>query len=594
MPGVTASTNTSLPFVVSDFATLGEGLDYAARGETGCNFFGRKGELRQSLTYREIRDLAVTMAQRFDKAGLKRGTRVAIVAETSPDFLVFFFACQYAGMIPVPLPLTIHLGGHDAYVTRLRSMIVKAGAEVAVGPAEMIHYLKEAAGSLKMIGTPEDFYALPFEGGALRPFASDEACYIQYSSGSTSVPRGVLVSQQAITSNARGIGRHGLDLRQGDRSTSWLPLYHDMGLVGFCLTPMLSQITIDYLATKNFALRPLTWLKLISEHGSTISFSPTFGYELCVRRGLNGSAKTIDLSRWRVAGIGGEMVRAEILDRFVGTFGITGFSAKAFLPSYGLAESTLAVTFTPLDQGVEVDRVDQEHFAQTGSVVSVKRNGIGSSRAARPFVICGVPLPEHEVEIRSELNVALPDHHIGRVVVRGPSVMDGYFNDPVATSAVFTDDGWLDTGDLGYMTDGRLVVTGRRKDLVILNGLNIWPQDVEWAVEALEDVRASDVACFSVIEPDEGERMIVVLQCRLHDVAARESLRKKVIATVRKTCGADCQVVLVPPKTLKFTSSGKLSRSAVREDYIAGEIFDLNLAVGQSGPARASFSEQRK
>jgi len=617
MPTVTASTNCKLPFRIAEFETLVAGLDYAAKGETGCNFFTPRGELQEALTYREMRDRAVALAQRFARAGIERGTRVALVAETSPDFLVFFYGCQYAGLIPVPLPLTIHLGGHDSYVERLRTMIAKAGAQVAVGPADLLHYLKEAAVGVPMVGAPEDFYSLPAEGGELRPFSKDEPCYIQYSSGSTSLPRGVFVSQRAITSNARGIGQHGLQLRPEDRATSWLPLYHDMGLVGFCLAPMLSQVSIDYLATKSFALRPLTWLKLISQHGGTISFSPTFGYDLCATRGLNGSAKTIDLSRWRVAGIGGEMVRAETLERFAETFAVTGFSPKAFLPSYGLAESTLAVTFAPLSQGVEIDRVEQELYTHIDNVAPVngkvngkanghtngkangKANGHangkanGASGAARSFVICGTPMPDHEVEVRSEMNHRLGDHKVGRVVVRGPSVMDGYYNDPAASAAVTTADGWLDTGDLGYMIDGRLVVTGRRKDLVILNGLNIWPQDVEWAVEALEDVRGSDVACFSVIEADGSERMIVVLQCRLHDMAARENLRKRVAATVRRTCGADCRVVLVPPKTLKFTSSGKLSRSAVKQDYISGEIADLNLAYLDRDDPAPAYSEQR-
>ena len=605
MPRATASTNSKLSFRVAEFETLVEGLDHAAKGETGCNFFSPRGELQEALTYGEIRERATALAQRLSRAGIERGARVALIAETSPDFLIFCYACQYAGLIPVPLPLTIHLGGHDAYVDRLRTMLAKAGAEIAVAPADLLHYLKEAGSGLKMVGTPEDFYALPAEGGELRPFAKDEPCYIQYSSGSTSLPRGVFVSQRSITANARGIGRHGLQLRPGDRATSWLPLYHDMGLVGFCLTPMLSQVTIDYLSTKSFALRPLTWLKLISQYGGTISFSPTFGYELCATRGLNGSAKIIDLKHWRAAGIGGEMVRAETLQRFCDVFSVTGFSPKAFLPSYGLAESTLAVTFAPLGEGVEVDCIDQDHYTHTGNVspVNGKKNGAvngngsgktnGAGRAARSFVICGTPMPEHEVEVRSETNAPLGDHNVGRIVVRGPSVMEGYFNDPAATAAVTTPDGWLDTGDLGYMVDGKLVVTGRRKDLVILNGLNIWPQDVEWAVEALDDVRGSDVACFSVIEPDEHERMIVVLQCRLQDAAAREDLRKRVAATVRRTCGADCRVVLVPPKTLKFTSSGKLSRSAVKEDYISGEIADLNLAYSEHDDPTPAFSEQR-
>ncbi len=591
MMNVTASINDDLPFVVAEFDTLVQGLDYAARGNTGYNFFSGRGEVAHVLSYRELRERAIVLARRLDGLGLERGTRVAIIAETVPEFPVFFFACQYSGLIPVPLPLPIHLGSHEAYVERLRSMIARAGAQIAVGPPELMSFLTEAGGGLKMIGTPADYAALPESGGDLRPFAADEPCYIQYSSGSTSLPRGVFISQRAITSNARAIGQHGLKLRSGDRSASWLPLYHDMGLVGFCLTPMLSQVTVDYLATKSFALRPLTWLKLMSRYGGTISFSPTFGYELCVRRGLNGSAKEIDLERWRVAGIGGDMVRADILHSFAETFGVAGFSPKAFLPSYGLAESTLAVAFAPLDTGIEIDRVDQGRYAGNGIVTPVKRGPNGSSRSARSFVSCGTALPDHAVEIRSEKNDKLPDHHVGRIVVRGPSVMDGYFDDPAATEAVKTQDGWLDTGDLGYVSGGNLIVTGRRKDLVILNGRNIWPQDVEWAVEALADVRAGDVACFSVIEGDVGEQMVVILQCRLHDPVAREQLRKQAAATVRTTCGADCRVVLVPPKTLKFTSSGKLSRSAVRQDYLTGEIADVSHSIKQVSSAVSASSQ---
>ncbi len=576
MPSFEATGNADGTLRVGEFETLVEGLEFAAKGVTGCNFFSARGELEHALTYRDIRDRAIDLARRFDRAGLERGSRVAIVAETSPDFLIFFYACQFVGMLPVPLPLTIQLGGHGAYVERLRGMIQRAGAKVAVGPADLLPYLKEAAGDLEMVGTPDDFYALPVDGGDLRPFDASDACYVQYSSGSTSSPRGVLVSQRAITSNARGIGQFGLQLRPGDRSTSWLPLYHDMGLVGFCLTPMLSQISIDYLTTKSFALRPLVWLKLMTRYQSTISFSPTFGYELCVRRGLNGSAKLLDLSKWRVAGIGGEMVRMDILDRFSETFGVTGFSKKAFVPSYGLAESTLAVTFAPLDRGAEVECIDQEQFALTGKAVSVKVNGNGSARRIRPFVLCGKPMPEHQVEIRTENNGTASEHQVGRIVVKGPSVMQGYFRNEVATKAVTTPDGWLDTGDLGYLTDGNLVVTGRRKDLIILNGLNIWPQDIEWAVEKLEKVRGSDAACFSVIEPNGDERMVVIIQCRFSDKDALEQLRKMVTSIVRKKCGADCRVVLVPPRTLKFTSSGKLSRAAVKADYISGEITDLN------------------
>ena len=592
MPTPQKLSRSDPDFIVAGFSTVTEGLDYAARGKSGFNFFSGRGKLETALTYGELREQCLALAQRFNRAGLARGTRVAIVADTSPDFVIFFFACQYAGMIPVPLPLTSNFGGRDAYTARLQTMVRKAGATVIVGPAEVVRYLEAPDHAATMIGTPDEFYALPSDGGDLHPFSADDPCYIQYSSGSTSIPRGVLVSQKAMLSNARGIGRHGLELQPDDRSTSWLPLYHDMGLVGFCLTPMLSQITVDYMATQSFALRPLMWLKLISERRSTVSFSPTFGYELCARRGLNGSADSLDLSSWRIAGIGGEMVRPETLKRFSDVFGTVGFTGEAFLPSYGLAESTLAVTFSPLGAGVSVDRIDKQHLARTGNVISIKRNGAESTGSARSFVVCGAPLPDHEVDIRDDDGSPVAEYQVGRVFVRGPSVMDGYFDDPSATSDVLGKDGWLDTGDLGYLAQGQLVITGRRKDLVILNGVNIWPQDVEWAIEKIEGVRSGDVACFSIDAAEGGERLIVMLQCRLRDSEARDALRKRAAATVRETCGADCDVRLVPPKSLVFTSSGKLSRSAVRDRYLVGAIHDIDTDGKESASEVRSAARQ--
>ena len=594
MTGPTADSNRKLPFRIAEFETLTEGLDYAARGETGCNFFSSRGQLQRAMTYGELRDEAVRVAERLAGAGLARGDRLAIVAETGPEFLTAFFACQYAGVLPVPLPLSIHIGSREAYIERLSTLIGKSGASAAVGPADFADYLKQAgAGKLAWCATADEVMALPPGKAKLRPLGKDEPCYVQYSSGSTSAPRGALISQRAITANARGIGRDGLKLRPGDRGTSWLPLYHDMGLVGFCLAPMLSQIPIDYLPTNSFALRPLVWLRLLSEHGGTISFSPTFGYELCVRRGLAGLAGELDLSRWRVAGIGAEMIDAGVLERFADTFGAVGFSPKAFVPSYGLAESTLAVSFAGLGTGAETEAADLEHLSGSGEVVAPGSNGAGGP--VRRFVVCGRPLPGHRVEIRDEAGRPLPERRVGSIFASGPSLMTAYYREPEATAKVLSDDGWLDTGDLGYLSGGQLVVTGRQKDLVILNGRNIWPQDVEWAVEKLANVRAGDVACFSV-EADEGERMVVMVQCRASSEKARETFRREVYATVRKASGADGVVVLVPPRTLKFTSSGKLSRAAIKADYLAGEIDDLQARPtgrGNGGVREATVAADR-
>jgi fatty-acyl-CoA synthase len=575
----TVSTNSNLPFRVTGFGTLTEGLDYAAQGETGYNFFSSRGDLEVGLTYREIRDRAIALAQAFEKAGFARGTRVAIIAETSPDFLIFFFACQYAGMLPVPLPLDIYLGARAEYVNCLRNLLSKARATVAIADEKLIDFLREAADGLGVdtIGTFDEFTALPAEGGQLRPFQPDESSYIQFSSGSTMAPRGVLISQRAITSNAAGIAAHGLCLQPGDRGVSWLPLYHDMGLVGFCLTPMMSQVSVDALAPQSFARRPLVWLKLISEHGGTLSFSPNFGYELCVRRGNNSATQNLDLSRWRVAGIGGEMIYAETLNKFAETFADCSFSAKAFLPCYGQSESTLAITFAPLNKGLKVERIDQDTLANEHKAVRVASNGDGNGAHvnSRPFVACGMPLPDHQLQVRDEAGNALPDENLGQIFAKGPSLMDGYYMDPAATSLILKADGWMDTGDLGYISEGQLVITGRQKDLIILNGRNIWPQDIEEAVKRIDKIGSNDVACFSVSQADGGERIIVVAHCRVTEDEARMELRKSITSTVRKICGSDSDIVLAAPRTLRFTSSGKLSRALVKEDYCAGEIADL-------------------
>ena len=572
----TPTSNPELPFRLEGFATLPAGLDYAAKGVTGLNFFSSRGDLVEVLPYRVLRERALDLALRLAGGGLERGDRVAIVAETSADFVTVFFACQYAGLVPVPLPLCINIGGHDAYVQRLRGMLVSASARLAVGPADLMPTLGQAALGTDVTGvaTAAEIGSWPQAAEPAAPLGPDDPCYIQYSSGSTSFPRGVLVTQRAIAANAFAIARHGLALGPGDRCTSWLPLYHDMGLVGCCLTPVMAQITVDYLPSTAFARRPLLWLKLLSDHGGTISFGPTFGFELCTRRAQSAMPEGLDLRSWRVAGIGGEMIRANVLAEFAERFAPLGFDAKAFLPSYGLAEATLAVTFAPRGAGVAVDTVDR------GRALAVERRAVPveqgrSARQTRSFAVCGRPMPGYAIEIRDAHGRVQPERGIGRVCIKGPSLMSGYFRNDVATHGVLLEDGWLDSGDMGYLVDGQLVITGRSKDLIIVGGRNIWPQDVEWAVEHLEEVRAGDAAAFAVNGDDDRERVVVVVQCRATTADAQERLRSVVAAVVRKVAGVECEVVLAPPRSLTFTTSGKLSRAAVKADYLSGAIRDV-------------------
>ncbi|MCZ6764466.1 MAG: fatty acyl-AMP ligase, partial [Alphaproteobacteria bacterium] len=574
---ITTTTNANLPLKRATFETLCEGLDYAAKGDTGCNFYSFRGDLAKSLTYREIRERAIALAQGMVRAGLKRGARVVIMAETTPDFPCVFFACQYAGLIPVPLPLSLNLGGRDSYVQRLKGLIAGAGAEAAVASEETIGDLREAVADLdlKLVGTPADFYDLPGEGADLRPFLADDPCYIQYSSGSTRFPHGVFISQRAATSNTRAIAQHGVVVGQDDRCVSWLPLYHDMGLVGFLFVPALTQLSVDFIATADFARRPLLWLRIISANGGTASFSPTFGYDLCRRRAENSTISDIDLSTWRVAGIGGDMIRADVLGRFSDRFAECGFRKTTFLASYGLAEATLAVCFASHDEVIEVDRVDKMAYALSDHAKPVADTASPSSANTRSFALCGRPMPGYKIEVRDKEGGILPDRRIGGVFITGPSIMTGYYNDAAETHRVLDADGWLDTGDMGYMLDGSLVITGRSKDLIIHNGRNIWPQDIEWAVERLPDLRSGDVAAFSVPGQDGAEAVVVLVQSRKTSPDANSSLKRDIAAIVRSTAGVDCRIVLVPPRSISMTSSGKISRAGARKNYLAGQFADL-------------------
>ncbi len=566
----TPTINTDLPHRRATFSSLPEALDYAAQGLTGFNFYSARGELNSSLTFAAMRERAVELARSLIQAGHEKHSTVVLLGDTDPDIITAFFACQYASLIPVIVPIPASLGGREAYVQSLQRLITSSSAKVAMAPDAYMSFLEEAVAddpAAPVIGTPQAFMDLP--GGAVdpRPFGPDDSCYLQYSSGSTRWPLGVDIPQRCLMANAYGIANAGLQLREDDRGASWLPLYHDMGLVGFMLVPLMCQLSMDYLATRDFARRSLTWLQLLSDHGGTLSYSPTFGFDLCCRRAANSSSLKLDLSRWRAAGIGGDMIQPQVLERFAETFEPHGFKREAFVASYGMAEATLAVSFAPLKRGLEVDAIDRERLTEHQMATPVTAGGTTADE--RGFAFCGPALPDHIIEIRSETGDVLTDRAVGRIFVKGPSIAPGYAGEPKATAEVFKD-GWLDTGDLGYLVKGDVVITGRSKDLMIINGRNIWPQDVEWAVETLDGLRRGDVAAFSIEDGDRDPYIVVLVQCRQRDQEARDALHRKAKAAATRAAGTDGELMLVPPHSLPVTSSGKLSRARARQNYLDG------------------------
>ncbi len=574
-------TLDELPRRYADFATLGEALDYAATGTRGLNFHDARGTLARPYPFAELRDDAIAMAHRLIAAGVQPEDRIALVAETGPEFAALFFGTVYAGAWPVPLPLPTSFGGRDSYIEQLRVQLASCDPKMLIFPPELATMAAEAA---RLAGT-EGIDWSEFEGRDARvaelPQADGQSiAYLQYSSGSTRFPHGVAITHHALLNNLAAHS-HGMQIEATgtDRCISWLPWYHDMGLVGCFLSPIANQVSTDYLKTEDFARRPLAWLDMISRHdGTALSYSPTFGYDICARR-MSSQTKAsdrFDLSRWRVAGNGADMIRPDVMQAFVDAFADAGFKASAFLPSYGLAEATLAVSLMPPGEGIRVELVEETQLSGGGD--SLAANDGPRPQRFRAIVNCGKPVRDMTVEIREEDGTPLPDGAIGKLWCKGPSVMVGYFRDDAATQACMAD-GWLDTGDMAYMSDGYIYIVGRAKDMIIVNGKNHWPQDIEWAVEQLPGFKAGDIAAFAITTPGGEETPAVLVQCRSSDDGERQRLREEIRERVRSVTGMNCVIELIPPRTLPRTSSGKLSRAKARNLYLNGDIKPYAIAA---------------
>jgi fatty-acyl-CoA synthase len=571
---VATPNEDTLERIFADFATFGEAMDYAAKGKRGFNFHDPRGTLTRVYPFSELREDALKVAYALIARGVKKDDRIALIAETGPDFAALFCGAVYAGAWPVPLPLPTSFGGKDNYIEQLGVQLASSDPVLLIGPDEIAAMTAQAADRQGCAhATWADFAAKDAAKVALPEAHPDDICYLQYSSGSTRFPHGVAVTHRSLLSNLASHS-HGMEFIESDRCVSWLPWYHDMGLVGCFLSMIANQVSTDYLKTEDFARRPLAWLDLVTRNkGTTASYSPTFGYDICARRisSQTSVSDRFDLSRWRIAGNGADMIRPDVMQSFVNAFADAGFKASAFLPSYGLAEATLAVTIMPPGEGIRVELVEEERLS--GAPRDLSRPA-----RYRAIVNCGKPVRDMEVVIRGEDGGSLGDHKIGKVWCRGVSVMHSYFRDPEATAECLVD-GWLDTGDMGYMADGYLFIVGRAKDMIIINGKNHWPQDIEWAVEQLPGFNHGDIAAFS-IEMDNGEETPAVLvHCRVSDPVKRVELREMIRDKVRSITGMNCVVELVPPKSLPRTSSGKLSRAKAKKLYLSGEIEPFDLAA---------------
>ena len=522
----------------------------------------------QTMTYAMLDRAARGVAAGLMERGLQPGSSVAIMLPTCLDYFSTFMAVLMAGGIPVPVypparPSQIedHLRRHAAILSNAQVEIL-----VTVQQAKAIALLmKSQVASLKHVLTPAEVSREGSAAASYRP-APQETALLQYTSGSTGTPKGVIVTHANLMTNLRAMAR-ALRVTPNDVFVSWLPLYHDMGLIGAWMGSLTFGFKLPLMSPLAFLSRPARWLWTIHRHRGTLSGGPNFCYELCLRRTDDSDLEGLDLSSWRLAFNGAEPVSPETMAAFTKRFARYGFKPEAMTPVYGLAESTLGVAFTPAGRGPKLDRVDRSAFSRNGRAVPVP----DTHGDALTFVACGHPFPGHQVRAVDGNGRELGERQEGLIQFSGPSSTSGYYRNSEQTRALL-DGEWLNTGDYGYIAEGELYISGREKDLIIRAGRNIYPYELEEAVGNLEGIRKGCVAVFgSRDERSETERIVVLAETRVTDPAERGRLIARINELADTLIGTPVdEVVLAPPQSVLKTSSGKLRRAASRELYERG------------------------
>jgi 1-acyl-sn-glycerol-3-phosphate acyltransferase len=550
-------------------ATLPEVLEWhVARqpGRTHILFYEEDAPVE--LTYEGLWTGAREVATGLLREGVREGDRVAIMLPTGFDYLFGFFGTMLAAAVPVPIYPPARPSQIEDHLRRHAGILSNAGVVVLIAPAEaqpVAKLLRMHVESLRSIPTVAELRANAESPGrpALR---GDAIAYLQYTSGSTGQPKGVVLSHANVLANIRAMGAV---LKAGSRDVfvSWLPLYHDMGLIGAWLGSLYYGTPLVLMSPLRFLARPERWLQAIHRHRGTLSGGPNFAYELCVRLARESGLQGLDLSCWRVAFNGAEPVIPETVQRFNERFAPVGFRAEALMPVYGLAEDGVGLAFPPLGRGPWIDRVSRDALMRDGRA----EPAVPEDAHALRFPSCGMVLPGHELRVMNEAGAELGEREEGRIEFRGPSATRGYFRNPEATQALLKR-GWLDSGDVGYLARGEIFLTGRRKDIIIRGGRNIYPHELEEAIGEIDGIRKGSVAVFGTADTVGGtERVVALAETRFADPARRDALRRAVDAAAMALLGTPLDdVVLAQPHTVPKTSSGKIRRAASRELYERG------------------------
>lgn len=532
-------------------------------------YFTDEDNKQTLITYGTLLQSSQRVASSLRELGLKEGETVAIMQPTHPAFFYTFFGTLLAGGVPVPIypPFRMHM--LESYAKTEAKILSSAEVRILVTfeRAELLsRLLKSFVPSLTHVVTAHEL----LEGKQLLtspfPAKANGLAFIQYTSGSTNDPKGVMLTHDNLLSNIRAYGQ-AIAVTPDDITVSWLPLYHDMGLIGMWLGSLYYGIPLVLLTPFSFLNSPEKWLWAIHHHRGTLSGAPNFAYELCANRLDVALLEGLDLSSWRMAANGAEKIYPRTLQQFAAKFKPYHFKSEALLPVYGLAESTVGLAIPPVNRGYVIDTVDRKSFEK-------ERRALPSTdKGALSFVCCGHAIKGHEIRIVDDENHILPPRHVGNLQFRGPSNMQGYYNNPAATQAAIVE-GWIDSGDLAYLADDEVYITGRRKDLIIKAGRNLYPVEIEELAGNVPGIRLGCVAAFEITDAAHAtERLVVVAETREKDKKEQAAIKEAVKASIIAALDiAPDEIVLVKPHTVPKTSSGKLQRNACKQLYMKGKL----------------------
>lgn len=528
------------------------------------------------LTYGDLHAGALAVAAGLRAHGIEPGDTVALMLPTGLDFFLAFHGVLRAGGVPIPLYPPVRSEELESHARRLAAILDNAQARLFIATAQTRpagRILQGLVPALRTVDSVDRLRNSQEPPETVRRAGTDLA-FLQYTSGTTGAPKGVMLSHANLLANIRAMGP-AVGADSSDRFVSWLPLYHDMGLIGACLATLYYGVEVILMSPLQFMARPERWLWAIHDFGGTISAGPNFAYDLCAGRVRDEALEGLDLSNWRLAFNGAEPVSADTLERFTARFAPFGFRAEAMMPVYGLAESSVGLAFPPPGRGARIDTVDRATLERDGQAIPAAADATGVLR----FVACGSALRGHELRVVDTAGSPVPERQEGRVQFRGPSCTAGYHANPEATAELFSADGWLEAGDRGYLANGEIHLTGRIKDIIIRAGRNLYPQDIEAAVAAVEGIRKNNVAAFATTAAREGaraspgspERLVVMAETRTTDAGARDRLAAACARAAADVIegGAD-EIVLVGPRTIPKTSSGKIRRGDCRALYESG------------------------